>query len=361
MKLEPKAKPVKIRIKSGGEEHSSLDSLMDKFSVEDLLPLQKDGRLTRWLKQLKKDDLAEKVELFSVKKDEHNKTTDNSLCNFIKIFFTNIEYDDIWKIAEFWCDDKNNKPNGEALFIYLIDNQLSDNIDDKINIFNQYGGYLQNYDWKKVFNSYLEMEEADSNVLFKVGIMFYDSALYAQKYKTYGELFLKKAIKFGSDAAFEKLYGSIKMNKYNFIQVKAILDLYKNDYCGFHKNNSLNSIFINISNPVVNSIKEILLSFSYFCDSNTWKEPLINISFFDNEISLAKILVDGCNYKIFNKFPLWERERREYTLNKLSEINDEMEFLSDIRQENFQRISINNILKELAIRIVNKSNRLVIP
>lgn len=58
MKLIPKAKPVKIRIKSGGEEHSSLDSLLHNFNVSDIEPLL-DGRLVRWLKQQGENELAE--------------------------------------------------------------------------------------------------------------------------------------------------------------------------------------------------------------------------------------------------------------------------------------------------------------
>lgn len=49
MELIPKAKPVKIRIKSGGEEHSSLESLKRNFSISDINPLL-DGRLARWLR-----------------------------------------------------------------------------------------------------------------------------------------------------------------------------------------------------------------------------------------------------------------------------------------------------------------------
>lgn len=49
MKLTPKAKPIRIRIVSGGEEHSSIDSLRNNYSFEDILPLVKDGRLHKWL------------------------------------------------------------------------------------------------------------------------------------------------------------------------------------------------------------------------------------------------------------------------------------------------------------------------
>ena len=52
MRIIAKAKPIRIRIKSGGEEHSSLDSLRQNLCVQDLWPLITDHRLSRWLRQL---------------------------------------------------------------------------------------------------------------------------------------------------------------------------------------------------------------------------------------------------------------------------------------------------------------------
>lgn len=60
MKLISKAKPVKIRIKSGGEEHSSLDSLKRNFNISDIQPLL-DGRLVRWLKQQGENELTDVI------------------------------------------------------------------------------------------------------------------------------------------------------------------------------------------------------------------------------------------------------------------------------------------------------------
>ncbi|MBQ0160223.1 MAG: hypothetical protein KBT28_06310 [Bacteroidales bacterium] len=51
MILKPIAKPVRIRIKSGGMEHSSVESLKSRFEIEDLKDLVTDGRLSRWLEQ----------------------------------------------------------------------------------------------------------------------------------------------------------------------------------------------------------------------------------------------------------------------------------------------------------------------
>lgn len=64
MKIEPKAKPVRIRIKSGDEEHFSLESLKLNFSVQDLWEAVRGKSLSRWLKQQNEKELAEKVASF---------------------------------------------------------------------------------------------------------------------------------------------------------------------------------------------------------------------------------------------------------------------------------------------------------
>ncbi|MDE6042770.1 MAG: hypothetical protein K2G07_04390 [Muribaculaceae bacterium] len=60
MKLIAKAKPVRIRIKSGNEEHISLDSLRKNFVWADVSQLF-DGRLSKWLKRINKDAIAERL------------------------------------------------------------------------------------------------------------------------------------------------------------------------------------------------------------------------------------------------------------------------------------------------------------
>ena len=64
MKLEPKAKPVRIRIKSGGEEHFNLESLKQNFSVQDLWESVVGGSLSRWLRRQNESELAKQVEAF---------------------------------------------------------------------------------------------------------------------------------------------------------------------------------------------------------------------------------------------------------------------------------------------------------
>ena len=65
MKLIPKARPVRIRISSGGIEHSSLTSLKEHFSLEDVMGLIANGSLARWLRQCGESDLAGVIECAS--------------------------------------------------------------------------------------------------------------------------------------------------------------------------------------------------------------------------------------------------------------------------------------------------------
>ena len=62
MKLEPKAKPIRIRIKLGNSEYSSWDSVKkSNFSIKELYPLFKDGRLERWLEQIGEKQFAHRT------------------------------------------------------------------------------------------------------------------------------------------------------------------------------------------------------------------------------------------------------------------------------------------------------------
>lgn len=61
MKLQAKAKPVKIRITSGGEEHSSLESLRNNFVWKDISQLF-DGRLVKWLRRIDEPEKAQQIE-----------------------------------------------------------------------------------------------------------------------------------------------------------------------------------------------------------------------------------------------------------------------------------------------------------
>ena len=62
MKLIPKARPVRIRIMSGGMEHSNLKSLSENFSAKDVMESISNGCMVRWLQQCGETEIAESIE-----------------------------------------------------------------------------------------------------------------------------------------------------------------------------------------------------------------------------------------------------------------------------------------------------------
>ena len=81
MKLIPKARPVRIRISSGGVEHLTLDSLKRHFDVSAIIPMINDGRLLRWLRQRGESAVAEMIESADEIKDT----------DVLKIFFPELK------------------------------------------------------------------------------------------------------------------------------------------------------------------------------------------------------------------------------------------------------------------------------
>lgn len=101
MKLLPKAKPVRIRIFSGGEYHSSLDSLKSNFNsnydFESLMELYKDKTLQRWLKQIGAD--KEVAELDFIEVEDISKVPIEECEKILSILTSNVS-DVAYKIAK---------------------------------------------------------------------------------------------------------------------------------------------------------------------------------------------------------------------------------------------------------------------
>ena len=84
LKMNSQTKPVKIRIKSGGEEHASLNSLKNNFHVLDVCDLL-DNRLSRWLRQQNQHELANELDvLFPAASFEIN---DETIASLLRLFF----------------------------------------------------------------------------------------------------------------------------------------------------------------------------------------------------------------------------------------------------------------------------------
>ena len=83
LKLNSRTKPVKIRIKSGGEEHASIQSLKNNFNVLDVCDLL-DTRLSRWLRQQGQQELADELDILFPSNFERN---DETIVVLLRLFF----------------------------------------------------------------------------------------------------------------------------------------------------------------------------------------------------------------------------------------------------------------------------------
>lgn len=189
MKLIAKAKPVNIRIKSGGEEHTSLDSLRRNFNISDIVPLL-DGRLVRWLRQQGENELANIIVDFDISQ----LNTLQGVMNLIKPFFSEyIEEHSIKNILTllvYWLKSSSYRENGEHLFYNVINDSCSCYEDDKyLNIVkylykNKDNLKCPKLDWFSLFIKYKKDEEGktDSEVLYFIGKMLWDGYQYNDSY-----------------------------------------------------------------------------------------------------------------------------------------------------------------------------------
>ena len=101
MVLEVDSKPIRIRIISGGEEHSSLESLRNNFSLKDLMPMVNDGRLVKWLRQKGENAIAENISTFCFQSDISNPDKSETL-RFIYMIFPMLAKNSLEQIMEVW-------------------------------------------------------------------------------------------------------------------------------------------------------------------------------------------------------------------------------------------------------------------
>ena len=112
MKLIPKAKPVRIRISAGGQEHTSLETLYKCYDIESLLQLYINGTLTRWLNQIGEYDIAERLKNLQIV--DTNNVTDAELGNFARGFYK----EKISLAAREIAHSYENSENGEQILLW---------------------------------------------------------------------------------------------------------------------------------------------------------------------------------------------------------------------------------------------------
>ena len=167
MRIIAKAKPIRIRIKSGGEEHSSLDSLRQNLCVQDLWPLVKDKRLSRWLRQLGEVELAHDIDALSESQLDFS-TYFKVLVIFLKDDLAGPHVTELYSLFSFWHDcEKRKSKNYDSLRKYLLSKYEGAKF-----IFKQYPEEVSDGEWWDVFCTF-ENEE-DPEFLFEQGKLAFE-------------------------------------------------------------------------------------------------------------------------------------------------------------------------------------------
>lgn len=217
MRIIAKAKPIRIRIKSGGEEHFSLDSLRQNLNVQDLWPLIKDNRLSRWLRQLGETELAHSVEsLINEELDEHAYFYVLKL--FLKERFDNSQIHDIYSLFGYWHDcEKRTSKNYDSLRKYLLSQYEGAKF-----IFKQYANEFSDGEWWDVFSKF--ENEKDPEFLFEQGKLAFEGFTKSDgsnfdKDLVRGKELIEKAAELHNQEAID----FVKSNKFDVARKLAML------------------------------------------------------------------------------------------------------------------------------------------
>ena len=217
MRIIAKAKPIRIRIKSGGEEHFSLDSLRQNLNVQDLWPLIKDNRLSRWLRQLGETELAHSVEsLINEELDEHAYFYVLKL--FLKERFDNSQIHDIYSLFGYWHDcEKRTSKNYDSLRKYLLSQYEGAKF-----IFKQYANEVSDGEWWDIFSKYENKE--DPEFLFEQGKLAFEGFTKSNGSNFDKDLVLgKKLIEKAAKLHNQKAIDFVKSNKFDVARKLAML------------------------------------------------------------------------------------------------------------------------------------------
>ena len=320
MRIIAKAKPIRIRIKSGGEEHFSLDSLRQNLNVQDLWPLIKDNRLSRWLRQLGETELAHSVEsLINEELDEHAYFYVLKL--FLKERFDNSQIHDIYSLFEYWHDcEKRTPKNYDSLRKYLLSQYEGAKF-----IFKQYANEVSDGEWWDVFSKF--ENEKDPEFLFEQGNLAFDGFTKSDgsnfdKDLVRGKELIEKAAELHNQEAID----FVKSNKFDVARKLAMLTpeakekienlivRWKDEMLGFSTRKT------NYDEGIVREVKQLLQEFA----------------------SLRK------TYKMFNREAVrTEAEVKYEVLDKSNVFYKERKFVLDLAQYSYDK-GIPGLFVELA-------------
>ena len=157
MILTPSAKPIRIRIVSGGEEHSSIQSLRANYLLSDIIRLVADGRLYKWLVQKGEAQSASIAE--TLMKKELKTDSPELLALTCSIF--GISPDEGFGIKQFLIHCKDRYP--KSYLNNLIEwKDLIDDIRDAIDIRKNNPTVFSDKEWEAIFTRILKSLPLDT-------------------------------------------------------------------------------------------------------------------------------------------------------------------------------------------------------
>ena len=315
MRIIAKAKPIRIRIKSGGEEHSSLDSLRRNLCVQELWPLIKDHRLSRWLRQLGEVDLAHDIDALSESQLDFS-TYFKVLLLFLKDDLVGRHVTELYTLFSFWHDcEKRKSKNYDSLRKYLLSTYEGAKF-----IFKQYPEEVSDGEWWVVFSKF-ENEE-DPEFLFEQGKLAFEGFTNFDKDLVRGKKLIEKAAELHNQKAID----FVKSNKFDVARKLAMLTpeakekidnlivKWKDEMLGFSTRKT------NYDEGIVREVKQLLREFA----------------------SLRK------TYKMFNREAVrTEAEVKYEVLDKSNVFYKERKFVLDLAQYSYDK-EIPGLFVELA-------------
>ena len=315
MRIIAKAKPIRIRIKSGGEEHSSLDSLRRNLCVQELWPLIKDHRLSRWLRQLGEVDLAHDIDALSESQLDFS-TYFKVLLLFLKDDLVGRHVTELYTLFSFWHDcEKRKSKNYDSLRKYLLSKYEGAKF-----IFKQCPEELSEGESWDVFCKF-EKEE-DSDFLFEQGKLAFEGFTNFDKDLVRGKKLIEKAAELHNQKAID----FVKSNKFDVARKLAMLTpeakekienlivRWKDEMLGFAIRKT------NYDEGIVREVKQLLQEFA----------------------SLRK------TYKMFNREAVrTEAEVKYEVLDKSNVFYKERKFVLDLAQYSYDK-EIPGLFVELA-------------
>ena len=269
MRIIVKAKPIRIRIKSGGEEHSSLDSLRQNLCVQDLWPLVKDKRLSRWLMQLGEVDLAHAIDALSV-----GQLDVSTYFKILFLFFKDELYAhcvmDLYALVSYWHDSEMKmSKNYKSLLKFLLSQYKGAKY-----LFDHYPNEISVSEWWNVFSKFQSDEDPD--FLFAQGKLAFDGFTKSDGTKIKDIVLAEGLIKKAADFHNQEAIDFINSNKLNVakkltmltpeakVKIDSLIIRWKEDRLGFVTKKT------SYDEEIVWNVKQLLQEFT-----SLWKTYLM--------------------------------------------------------------------------------------